>query len=243
MGKTGRMVSVLGVLGLVFLSQPVFAKAKKSSANVDKLDAAQDLQLPVSHGELQAEIAAEQAQRDRANAPKAVFELGFSSWRPNLSAPARIGQLTGFSAGAVPTVSISDISPILGDLSLELGLSLITENRFGTLTAAGLSERLQETAYVGQLRVGTRYSPWQLLEGRLRPFVSVNLLPTMVVSKRSAFDDGISDMGVGAEFGLGAATRIWKQVNFDLKISQEVGKAGDSSLNGFAAGAGLIFPI
>jgi opacity protein-like surface antigen len=240
---------ILLILASLFLSAlPYLADAAPKSAKngqetAQPLDDTQDITIPMASHELQAEVQAEQAQRERANAPKTQVQLGASSWKPgSLVLPSRF-PTTSFTTTDLPTLSISLFSPLSSIWTAEVGVSFMTMRREGTISSSGLNIRQEQNAYVNTVRLGGMYAPWSLWGDKVRPYASAAILPTMVVTRSSSFGEGVSEMGVPMELGAGALIKVSQPISVDLGISQTFGKVQDSDMSGFAVRAGVRVPI
>jgi hypothetical protein len=239
-------------VALVLSQLPVLVEAASSHSRVkkpilsasEKQDVVQDISLPMAKGELQEEVAAEQAQRERANAPKTKLEAGVSTWQPNaVNLPSRIRSTGAFHTSGLPTIEAGLFSPLSRQLHLEFGVGLLALKREATLQTSGLKVKQEQDAYITFLRLGVAYSPWSLLGDTVTPYVSGALRPALIVTRRSAFDDGVSQVGIPFEAGAGAVVRIVKPVSLDLGVSQVFGSVQDSDMKGFALHAGVRVPI
>ena len=224
-------------------------KKKKSRKQPKKKKAVQpeqpivtEVTIPMAKGELEAQVAAEQAQRERANAPRTSVELGVSSWRPKRATTfSRIPGTTDFDTKGIPYLDATVFSPLFGrrDLQLEGGLGFLALRRTATITASGISLPQDENAYILSLRVGVTYSPYKFFEDRVTPYAAAALLPSMLLTRESSFDGGQNDTGLPFELGLGALGSITKSLLLDVGVTETIGKVQDSDFNKFAVRAGL----
>ncbi len=221
------------------------ARVKKQTTKADaNPEINQDINIPLAKGELQAEVAAAQDQFERANAPKTTAEIGVSNWQPmKLTMASRIRGASDFETVGMPALNVALFSPLSRVLEAKLGLGFLAMHRVGNLTATGVTVPVEQKAYIASLRLGVAYSPWTLLNGIVRPYLTGALLPTMIITRRSSFDDGVDDVGMAGEVGAGTQVQIWKPINLDIAVSRIFGKVQDSDLGGFAASAALRFPI
>jgi len=243
--KARILILAFAILSVPSMAAPSAGVVKKRSPKkTTQTDVLQDISLPMASGELQVETAAEQDQRDRANAPKSKVEIGFSSWQPyKLNTFSRVSDLSDYETVGVPATNIGLYTPVSRTVDIELGLDFLVMRREGSVIASGINVRQDQTAYITSLRFGASYSPWSLLKEKLHPYFSAALLPTMVVTRRTAFDDGVNDLGLPMELGLGGVVQITKPIALNLGISEIFGKVQNSDLKGLAVSAAIRFPI
>ncbi|MGZ3731651.1 MAG: hypothetical protein ACXVCG_20680 [Bdellovibrionota bacterium] len=220
-------------------------KAKKKKEPIPETPVVTEVTIPMAKGELQAEVANDQAQRDCANAPRTQVELGVSSWKPNrVTTYSRIAGTTDFATKGIPSLDASFFAPVYGrQIHIQFGLGFLALERSGIISNSGINVPQTENGYVTTLRLGATYSPWSLMSDRLVPYVSGALLPSMLITHRSSFDDGTNDTGVPFEFGAGALISAYKTLSVDLGITETLGSVQQSDFKGFAVRAGLRMPI
>jgi hypothetical protein len=221
-------------------------KAKKKKAlTVNDTAPLQEVSVPMAKGELEAEVANDVAQRERANAPRTKVELNVSTWKPTqVTNSSRIANATDFQTKGIPAMNVAFFAPLVGrQLNLEFGAGFLALNRTGTINTGGVSVAQDQNAYVMNLRVGVAYQPWLLLGDSLIPYVSATVLPTVLMTKQSAFDDGVSDTGVPFELGAGTTFRVSKPVSLDVGVSEELGTVQSSNFKGFGVRAGVRVAI
>jgi hypothetical protein len=217
------------------------AKKKKKEALPEK-PIITEVTVPMAKGELEAEVAANQAQRERANAPHTSFELAVSTWKPKRATTfSRIPGTTDFDTKGIPYLEADVFSPLFGrhDLHVEGGIGFLAMHRSGTITSTGLSVPQDENGYVLSLRVGVVYSPYKFYQDRLTPYVEAAAMPSLVVTRESSFDQGQSDTGIPFEIGLGAFGTLSKSLSLDVGVTETLGKVETSDFNKFAVRAGL----
>lgn len=204
-----------------------------------------DVSVPMAHGELQAEVAADVAQRERANAPRTLVEVAASTWKPSrVTTGSRIAGTTDFATKGIPATSVSFLSPIAGRvLYAEFGLGFLPVERSATLETGAIRVPQTQNGYIGTVRLGVQAMPWLLFGDRLLPYASAAALPSLLVTRRSAFDDGVSDTGVPFELGAGAIVRISRPLSLDVGVHQVLGRVQDSDFQGFGAKAGVRIQI
>jgi hypothetical protein len=221
-------------------------KKKKPDPNEAVLQTGpQEVSIPMARGQLEAEVAADVAQRERANAPRTKVELAATTWKPNrVTTGSRIANATDFQTKGMPALNASVVTPIAGrQVHLEVGFGFLALQRTGTITASGLSVPDSQNGYAMSLRLGVAYAPVLLLEDKLAPYVSATALPTMFVTRPSPFDDGVNDTGVPYELGAGAVMKVWKSVSVDLGVSETFGSVQDSDYKGFGVRGGVRVAI
>ena len=128
-------------------------------------------------------------------------------------------------------------------LAVVLGLGLLALRRTGAIEASGIRSIQEQNGYVGTVRVGVQYSPWLLFGDRAAPYAAAAVLPSMLITRPSAFDDGVSESGLPFELGAGLLVRISKPVSLDLGVRQVLGRVQESEFQGFGLRAGVRFPI
>lgn len=219
--------------------------ARKSPSQALQQEGVQEVAIPMAHGALQAEVQADVDQRERANRAHTKVRLGASTWKPaRATTGSRIAGATDFGTKGIPALEVAVISPLRGrKLHLEIGLGLLALQRTGSLITNGLTIPQEQNAYATTLRLGVQYSPWLLLEDRLQPYVAAAALPSMLITRATAFDDGVSDFGVPFEIGAGAILRISKPVGIDVGVTEELGKVQESDFKGFGVRAGVRVQI
>lgn len=204
-------------------------------------DETQNLQIPLTSNKLDTELSVEQSQRERAERPTGALEFGVSSWEPSgIQPPARINNnVSSFGLAGPPTLDLNGIQPVGRDINLIGGLQFLALQRSGNLNTAGLSSTETQTAYIPSLRLGAQYAPVRISTKLLRPYVEAAILPTAVITGRSAFDDGETDFGVAGEAGIGTLIHVFEAFDIDVSATEMVGKVSASTLNGFGIGAGV----
>src|SRR5262249_2242007 len=111
------------------------------------------------------------------------------------------------------------------------------------INTAGLSVPVDQNGYVTTVRLGVTYSPWLLLGDKLAPYASATALPSMLITRASSFDDGVTDTGVPFEFGAGALYHVSKPVSLDVGVHEILGRVQDSDFKGFGVRAGVRVAI
>lgn len=203
----------------------------------------QDVLIPLSTSKLEIETAADEAQRERANQPMGAFELGISSWQPeHLQPVSRISGASDFRLAGLPQMNFSMLEPLNRNLNVRAGAGLISLKRSGTLNVGQTSQQ-DQTAYVPTLRLGAEFMPTRVATPRVRPYLSLTLLPEAVVTSRSAFDNGEAKFGIGGELASGALIRVMNNFDLNLGVSATLGKIEASSLNGIGLSAGVRVPL
>jgi hypothetical protein len=221
-------------------------KTKKKKQALPEKPIITEVTVPMAKGELEAEVAAGQAQRERANAPRSSVELAVSSWKPKRASTfSRIPGTSDFDTKGIPYLEADVFMPLFSrhDLHLEGGLGFLALHRTATITSTGLSLPQDENGYILSLRVGVVYSPYKFFDDRVTPYVDGALMPSMVATRESSFDGGQSDTGLPFELGLGALGAITKSFNLDVGITETLGKVEASDFNKFAVRAGLRMPL
>lgn len=232
------MKKYLALLAVLSVTGSAYASLINQGAIEDE---SQDLNVPLSSNKLDTELSVEQSQRERAERPIGSVEFGISTWEPSgLQPPSRINSnVSTFGLVGPPTMNLNGIEPLGHDFSMVLGLQFVALQRSGDLSAPGLSTTQEQTAYVPSVRLGAQYSPVKYSNKLFRPFAEAAILPTAVITSRSAFDDGEADFGVGGEVGLGTLIHVSSAFDVNVNLTELVGKVSSSTLNGFGVGAGV----
>ena len=238
------MQKYLVVLSVVTLAA-LMGSAQASSVHSKKIeDESQDLSISLSPNKLELETASEQAQRERADRPLGAMEAAISSWEPtNLQPPTRISNASSFGLAGPPSLNFNVIDPINRNFNLKGGLEFVSLQRSGTLDAAGISSREQQTAYVPAIRIGGEYTAVRYSNRLFKPYVSAAILPTAVITSRSAFDDGEADFGIAGELAVGTLIHVSNSMDVNVSVSEVVGKVNSSDLTGFGVNAGVRVPL
>jgi hypothetical protein len=203
-------------------------------------DDSQNLNVPLSSNRLDTEISVEQEQRERAERPTSSMELNLSSWEPSsLQPPTRISNAGSFGLAGPPTLQLNGITPLSRDLNLVTGLQFLAMDRSADLGVDGNDDSETQTAYVPSIRLGIQYAPVKFSSKLFRPYVSAAVLPTAVITGRTAFDDGETDFGVAGEAGAGTLVHVSSAFDLNVNITETIGRVTTSSLNGFGVGAGV----
>jgi hypothetical protein len=87
------------------------------------------------------------------------------------------------------------------------------------------------------VRFGGELAPWTI--GIARPYVSAAILPTMILTSKSTFDDGINDTGFPWEVGGGTLLQLYKSIQLNLGAQQIFGTVRNSNLSGFGVSAAI----
>jgi outer membrane protein W len=168
-----------------------------------------------------------------------ALELRVSSWQPKqLQLSSYSNSLSAFKNMGVPQLGISYEKPLNGRLSLEIGTSLLALQRSGSITSGGQQIALEQDAYLPQLRAGLQYLFVDSAKP-LRPYVGAAISPTLILTKRSAVDDGISSFGFTYEAGLGTLVRLSALLDLDINASETLGNINSSKMENFAVASGI----
>ena len=226
-----------------FFSVDSFAASSSSSAEEylkNEDNQMQDLSVPLANNKLQVEIAAEQAQRERAHAPFNAVDLSISSWQPkDIQMSSRIQNATGFTDAGVPTIQLSTLHPLTNWASLKLSLGLASLHRYGTLDAAGQSTKQEQMAYLPYLGLGAEFTHPALSTRLLKPYFSASLQPSLVITTRSAFDDGQSALGFPFGVGAGVLVHAFKTADINIGATETLGSVKNSDVSGLGLNAGV----
>jgi hypothetical protein len=217
------------------------SQAASSSIQPEKIeDEYTDVTIPMAAGELDTEITTEQAQRERSEKPTGSIDLGVSSYQPNsLNLTSRISSPSAFSLVGPPQININGLTPLSRDLNLKFGTSFLALNRSGDVGAADQAITDTQTAYILSARAGMEYSPSVLASKRIHPYATAAILPTIVMTSSSSFDDGQSAFGVPVELGAGTLVQIIQSWDLDLSVIGTLGKVQDSNMDGLGLNAGV----
>jgi len=201
----------------------------------------QDVAVPLTQNKIQVEIKNEQIQRNRALQPKRSLEAGVSSWLPrSVNSSSRLANPSDYETVNAPALALNAILPINPALNAKVGLGLLMLHRFGDLNAVGQDTDQEQLAYLASIRLGLEWAPLSLATRRFRPYIGGNLLPTMMLTNRSALDSaGTSDFGLPVELGAGSLVLISETLSVNLGVTEVLGKVADSNLTGFGMNAGL----
>lgn len=178
------------------------------------------------------------------------LEVVVSSWSPrdleNASiidgaSPWQVSGMPYFSAGVL-------INPwdtgFASQLAFKLGLGFASLTRQATLQYLSTSEIVNQGAYLIPVQAGVEYSPsvltWKNVSGHLGVFV----MPTMLLTQRSAMDDGTSSVGVPFQMTLGSQIDLKKWVSIPMQLTVDWvatygGIRGGGNLFGTGIGAGI----
>ena len=232
------MKKYLALLAVLSISSSAYASIINQGAIEDE---SQDLNVPLTSNKLDTELTVEQSQRERAERPQGALDFSVSSWQPSsLQPPTRISSnVSGWSLAGPPTLNLNGLDPVGQNFNMVLGLQFLALERSGNLNTAGLSTTQTQTAYIPSVRLGAQYAPVKFSTKLFRPYVSAAILPTAVITGRSAFDDGESDFGVAGEAAIGTLIHVSSLFDATLEVSEMVGKVSSSTLNGFGVGAGV----
>jgi hypothetical protein len=204
----------------------------------------QDISIPMTQSNLDEEISVEQAQRERASQPTGAIEIGLSSYEPNgLQTVSRIADSSAFGLVGPPQINLNGVTPFGRNWNMKFGVGFLAMDRTGDLGAAGQTESDQQTAYLISGRVGGEYIPASLATTHFRPYLTGALLPSLVMTSRSAFDDGSSAFGVPIEVGAGTLVHILTSLDLNIAVTGTFGKIQDSNMNGLGLNAGVRFPL
>lgn len=200
----------------------------------------EDVTIPMSQSTLDEEISVEQAQRERAERPTGALDLGASSYQPNsLNLISHITASNGFSLVGPPQINLNGITPLNRDFNLKFGTGILVLGRSGTVGAADQAAMDTQTAYLISGRAGAEYMPLSLASVKFSPYATAALLPTLVMTSRSSFDDGQSAFGVPVELGAGTLVHLVQSLDLNLAVIGTLGKVQDSNMDGLGLNAGL----
>jgi hypothetical protein len=215
--------------------------ASSSSIQPEKIeDEYTDVTIPMAAGELDTEISTEQAQRERSEQPTSSIDLGVSSYQPNsLNLISRISNPGGFSLVGPPQINLNGLTPMGRDFSLKFGTGFLVLNRSGAVGASDQDIVDSQTAYIISGRAGAEYSPYSFSSSKFHPYATAAIVPTIVMTSRSSFDDGQSAFGVPVELGAGTLVHVLQSWDLDLSIVGTLGKVQDSNMDGLGLNAGV----
>jgi hypothetical protein len=204
----------------------------------------QDINIPMTRSQLDAEVSMEQAQRERSERPVGSLEAGVSSWQPSdLRVFSRLSDPSDFSLAGPPQINLNAVTPLGREFNLKLGAGFLALERTATLTAAGQSADQSQTIYITSARLGGEYAPRALATTYLRPYLTATVIPSLLVTGRTALNDGESLFGVPFEVGGGTLIHVLESLDLNLSVQEVLGKIKDSNMNGFGLSAGVRVPL
>jgi len=239
--RAGSVFSFVGVVAILMVTNAANA-ASESPVHPDILEdqTVQDVAVPLTQSKVQVEIKNEQIQRNRALQPKSSLEAGVSSWLPrSVKSSSRLANPSSYQTINAPALALNAILPMNPALNLKTGLGLLMLHRFGELNAVGQDTDQEQLAYLVSVRMGVEWAPLSLATRRFRPYLGGNLLPTLMLTNRSALDSGSSDFGLPVELSAGSLVLISETFSVSLGVTEVLGKVADSNLTGFGMNAGL----
>jgi hypothetical protein len=175
------------------------------------------------------------------------IELGASLWGPRSDrAPSRYAGTSAFEAGSLPELRATFISrPFAsgraGSLSFGAGAGFSRLERSGeSASIPGRTTSGEQSLHLFPLRA---LLEWKPSFGRaLGSRVGVALVPTVAVATRSALEEGGAHFGVPVELEAGFGVPLGGPT-LSLGASLRAGRVDWVDVTGFAANAGLRFPV
>lgn len=184
-----------------------------------------------------------------------ALEFDVSSWNPSsLTLNSELPSASAFSGSGLPYLSAAYVdSPILrgkaGTLSLRGGVSLFHLERTGTVEVPGAPEDYVQGAYIIPVELGVEARPSVLQWRKAQVYFDAGILPTLMLTERSPFDDGRTLFGLPARFLVGGSydvrglLPVSTPTFFELGVSQTVGSVSEGSMNGTGILAGVRVAI
>lgn len=183
------------------------------------------------------------------------LQLGSSTWLPaNLKLPSYI-PASSFDRVLFPETAILLVFPLTTEAHLgghwyaKAGLQYQSMSRSGSLDAGGITSPLSDTLYWLGVKAGTSWYPDSLQTRRLMPYAGASLIPSLLLTQRSAFSDGLSIPALPLQLEIGADLSILSSVAalgsplINIAITSTEGSVHDSNLHRFALAGGLRFPL
>jgi len=203
-----------------------------------------DLVVPLSPSKIEAEVQSEQIQRDRANQPKTTIEAGISTWIPSqLQTPSRLSNPSSYTSAGFPEINFNLLNPLSSSLNLKLGMGVLLTHRFADLNAIGQVQSEEETASIVSARLGVEYFFAKISTPVFRPYLSGAVLPTMIMTNRTALDAGNNYFGLPIELCVGSLVAITKTFGFNFGLTETLGSVNDSKISGLGANAMVRLPL
>ena len=204
----------------------------------------QDLVLPLAPSAVEVEVQNEQIQRDRANRSQSTIEAGLSSWIPsNLQTPSRLSNPGAYVGTGIPALDVNLLRPLNSAFNLKLGMGLLMTHRFADLNVLGETQSEEETASIISARLGVEFLIPKISTPVFRPYLTGALLPSMVLTNRTALDQGNNYFGVPVEFGVGSLVALTKTFGLDLGVTETLGSINGSSISGMGVNALVRLPL
>ena len=213
----------------------------------------QTIRVPLSQGS--APFSAEKLKIPAAPASEMSLALAVSSWSPEeLRLDSQLPDSSSFATHGLPSLSAAlTLPPLLrgssGQLSLRTGLTYLGLRRSGTLRSATSTETLTQDANLFSAEAGLEARPALLQWRRAGMYLDAALLPSLLITRRSAFGDGRAIAGLPARFALGwtfdlAGSLSWSTpLWMDVGVAQLFGNESEGSLNGAGVHAGVRLAI
>jgi hypothetical protein len=193
---------------------------------------AQNLVVPVPR----SQIALPESSSQPVLAP-AYFDITTSSWTPeNLQQPSHLSETSSFRKSGPSKLSFDISSPVgqasWGLFSSKLGLSYMQLERSGFLGIENSGYTVSQNLNLFQGRLAAEWTTKQDIARDLRPYVDLGVLPTWAQSSASQFNDGVSDMSVIGEAGIGLTFNLTPLAHW-LSLSQVALDLGFETTRGF----------
>ena len=238
--KSASLHFTILLLALILNSTAMASSIHQNALENDSLD----LVVPLSPSKIEAEVQNEQIQRDRANQARTTIEGGISTWLPSqLQTPSRLPNPTAYTGTGVPALNINVLNPIGNSLNLKIGAGLLLTHRYADLNAIGLTQSEEETASIISARLGVEYLNAKISTPVFRPYINAAILPTVVLTNRTALDAGGNYFGFPVELGVGSLVAITKTFGFNFGVTETLGSINQSKISGLGANAMVRLPL
>ena len=228
------------VFGLLLLSLPnANARPRSKTHNADPSPPSTTVDIPGSHLIVNP-------------TPTPVPEIswinfGVNTYSPgSLNLPSRFASANNFSRIGFPGLFVNYLRPIFGgDFNFKAGLNWLGLSRTATITSSGTTSTGEQDANLFSVRLGIEYSPEKLAGPIFSPYLGASILPSFVLSGRSACDDGSTYFGLPVEFALGTRVKLsgiglpFENTDLDFSVNAVAGSVKGSSAGGIGAGIGL----
>jgi hypothetical protein len=173
--------------------------------------------------------------------------IGASSWFPkNLTSPAKMASNTAFQGTGIPALYLNYVlqgSQRLRNVSFKWGAGWLSLSRNASVDMGGIQTPVSQSAQLVSANLGLEFTPPTLVSRFITPYVSASLSPQLLLTGRSSFDDGSTQLGMTGEGAVGTRLKLsalgWSQAELDLSASERVGSIHASSLIGFGLMSGL----
>ncbi len=222
------MKAITALLSLSALLAAFPSQAESTSIEIQK----SKLDLPI-------ETATSNAQ--------SWVHVGASSWFPkNLNSPAQMASNTVFQGTGIPALYLDYIlqgSARLSTVNFKLGAGWLPLSRNASVDMGGIQTPVNQSAQLVSANLGLEFTPPNLVSRFVTPYLSASLSPQLLLTGRSSFGEGSTQLGITGEGAFGTRLKLsplgWSQAELDVSASERVGSINASSLSGFGILSGL----